>query len=170
MKKEKIKIAVSRILLISLVFSLLGCESFVRKFTRKPKKDRYKKQEMVLNPEEYKGPEMSKVELYRQYFLFWKSWQDELIAALSDRVNLNHKKQLDCAQEAMRNLAQLKALLNEQKQKELDAYLIKASEMVVSIEEDVYGAGSNGNRFSAEQLKRNILRDFSFEKVKNCLI
>ncbi|MFA5150687.1 MAG: hypothetical protein WC433_07270, partial [Candidatus Omnitrophota bacterium] len=61
-----------------LLFTLCGCEAFVRKFTRKSKKDKVPV-EMVLAPEEWKGPQMTKEEQYRQYFVFWQSWQDELI-------------------------------------------------------------------------------------------
>jgi len=64
-----------------LLSVLSGCETMARKFTRKSKKPGQPVQ-MVLAPEEYKGPDMSKEELYRQYFLFWKSWHDELENAL----------------------------------------------------------------------------------------
>lgn len=50
-----------------LMVSLTGCEAFVRKFTRKPK-DKMKTEELVLIPEEYKPPQLSKEEKYRDTF------------------------------------------------------------------------------------------------------
>jgi hypothetical protein len=142
---------------------MLGCEAFVRKFTRKPKKEESPQEEMVLAPQEYKSPEMSKEELYRQYFLFWKSWQDELIGSLS--IGANHKKQISCINETLNNLEQLRLLLNETKQKELDIYINQLKELKRLIIEDSYGSNINKNRFTAEHIKRNILRDFSYNRI-----
>ena len=80
----------------------VGCEAFIRKFTRKPKNKKSDVQEMVLVPEEYKGPQMSKEELYRQYILFWKSWHDELLNSLSS--SRSHKKRVSCIDEAIKNI------------------------------------------------------------------
>src|SRR3989338_3700293 len=92
--------AIRYTLILLLIFYSLGCEAFIRKFTRKPKKENMPKEEMVLAPEEYKAPEMSKEDLYRQHFLFWRTWQDELIASLNKEGN--HKKQIDCINEAVK--------------------------------------------------------------------
>jgi hypothetical protein len=139
----------------------MGCEAFVRKFTRKTKKDR-EPEEMVLAPEEYKC-KMSKEELYRQYFLFWKSWQDELINALQQNVSL--KKKIDCADEALENLNYLRPFLNEAKQKKLDIYIGQLNDLRNMIASDLYGANSVRFYQRADRLKMNILRDFSFGKV-----
>lgn len=150
-----------------LVFSLLGCDAFVRKFTRKPKKDNLEKEEMVLVPEEYQGPQMSKEELYRQHFLFWKSWHDEFIFVLVP--NSNHKKQVDCVNEAIKNLNNLRTLLNDAGQKKLDVYIGRLSELKNSVAKDLYGASITKSRLSAERIKRDILRDFSYNKIKGFL-
>lgn len=149
-----------------LVFNLIGCEAFVRKFTRKPKEK--PKEEMVIAPEEYKGPKMTKEQLYRQYFLFWKSWQDELINALDS--SKNHKKRIDCAAEAIENLELLKALLKADKQKVLDAYLNQLRHLKDLISKDLYGYNVSMHRLIAERIKRNILRDFSYPKIKDFLV
>lgn len=151
-----------------LVFNLLGCEAFVRKFTRKPKKGNLPKEELVLAPEEYKGPQMSKEELYRQYFLFWKSWHDELIGSLSEGAN--RKKQKDCLNETVKNLEQLRALLNDEKKAKLDIYINQIKNLDEIIAQDLYGNNITLNRLTAEQIKRNILRDFSYNKIKDYLI
>jgi hypothetical protein len=142
---------------------LVGCDALVRKFTRKPKKEKLEKEEMVLAPEAYKGPDMTKEELYRQSFLFWKSWQDELINYLSPGAN--HKKQIDCAEQTIKNLVSLKTLLNESSQKKLDAYIGQLTELKDLITKDVHGNNIVNNRQKAERIKRNILRDFSYNKI-----
>lgn len=135
----------------------------MRKFTRKSKKENLTREEMVLAPEEYKGPGMSKKELYHQYFLFWKSWQDELINSLFSGAN--HKKQIGCVGEAIKNLINLKGLLNAERQKKLDIYIAQLNDLKERIAKDLYGNNIMANRKNAEQLKRNILRDFSYNKV-----
>jgi len=152
-------------LLLVMAFGLIGCDAFVRKFTRKPKKKDLTPEEMVLLPQEYGNIQISKEERYRQNFLFWKSWQDELINSLTP--DANHKKQIDCVQEAVRNLQQLALLLNEEKQKELNIYISQMTDLEAAIVKDLYGNNVARNRSSAERIKMNILRGFSFNKIKS---
>ena len=149
-----------------LLLNLVGCESFARKFTRKSKKSNQPVQ-MVLAPEEYKGPDMSKEELYRQYFIYWKSWQDELINALGLKSSL--KKKVDCAQEALKNLVNMKIQLLPEAQKNFDATLVRFNELLVSLKKDIYGSADNSNRQEATQIKANIARDFAYAKMRNYL-
>jgi len=151
----------------SLLVTILGCDAFVRKFTRKSKKHDMPQEEMVLAPEEYK-PTLSKEGLYRQYFLFWKSWQDELIKALLE--NTSHKKQVDCAQQAVKNLLALKDILEGQQKKKIEGYISASAELKEAIAQDVYGNNAVLNRQQASRLKRNILRDFSYPKIKASVI
>jgi hypothetical protein len=151
-----------------LLFSSLGCDAFVRKFTRKSKKDTTSVQELVLAPEEYKPPQMTKEEQYRQYFLFWKSWQDELINSLTQ--NLSRKKQLDCLQEAVKNLVNLKDLLNQAMQARLEVHILQLNDLKREIANDIYGSAAARYYKSAEQIKMNILREFSYNKIKDSLI
>lgn len=150
------------------LFTIIGCEAFVRKFTRKPKQENLPKEELVVAPQEYKASLMSKEDLYCQYFLYWKSWADELINSLSGDVN--HKKQVVCADEAMKNLINLKPLLNIDKQNKLDIYITKMQELKDSIAKDAYGGSAARHRLDAEKIKRNILHDFSYNKIKGYLI
>jgi DNA repair ATPase RecN len=154
--------------LLTMVCGLTGCDAFVRKFTRKPKKTDLSPTEMVLVPEEYKERVLTKEEAYHQYFLFWKSWQDELITSLT--ANSNQKKQIDCVKEAIKNLEQLKPLLQEDKLKKLDFYISQLKGLQDSIAKDLYAGNLNTNRLQAERIKRNILRDLSFNAIKDYLI
>lgn len=151
-----------------LIFNLIGCDAFVRKFTRKSKKENLPQEEMVLVPEEYKGPQMSKEQLYRQYFEFWKSWHNELIESLLQYRSL--KKKVDCTDEAIKNLLSLRALLKEDKQKKLDTYIAKLKDFRDQIADDIYGTNNSFNRDVAEHLKMDILRDFSYHKISKDIV
>ena len=159
----------SWIIVCCLLFTLIGCDAFVRKFTRKSKKEKVAETELVLAPEEYKPPFRTKEEVYRQYFLFWKSWQGELVEALAPITSAsgraNHKKQTSCALESISNLEQLRKLLNEAKQKQLDVYITRMNKLKSDIVGDPYGSNTMANHLKAEDIKRGILRDFSYKKV-----
>ena len=164
MKFKKIILVFS---LSSLVFGLIGCDAFVRKFTRKQKKENIQREELVLEPQEYKS-NLTKEELYRRYLLYWNSWQAELIEALSN--SSNHKKQLGCIEQALKNLVQLRSMLNAQKQQKLDVYLNQLKDLQNEIVKDVYGSSHLTNRTTAERLKMRILHDFSYDKIKDSLV
>jgi hypothetical protein len=155
------------ILFLSILVNLTGCEAFVRKFTRKSKKEKAP-EEMVLVPEEWTGPKMSKEELYRQYYNFWKSWQDELISALVNKSSL--KKRVTCAEQAVKNLNGMRKMLNETKQKQLGIYLKQMDNLLKDVKSDIYGSANNSNRQLAERVKRNILQYFSYSDVKEDII
>ena len=149
-----------------LLLEVVGCEAFTRKFTRKPKKTD-QAVEMVLTPEEYKGPNMTKEEIYRQYFLFWKSWQDELINAFTQNASL--KKKIDCAQEALKNLVNMQGLLIPAAQKNLDRDIVKSRDLISIMQSDIYGSNNIRNLQTAEYLKSHIQKNFIYPKVKNYL-
>ncbi|MDD5060202.1 MAG: hypothetical protein PHY35_03680 [Candidatus Omnitrophica bacterium] len=153
------------ILFLVLLINLSGCESFARKFTRKPKKA--DAVEMVLAPEEYKGPDMTTGELYRQYFIYWKSWHDELINALNNKASL--KKKLDCAQETLKNLVNMKMLLVPEAQKNFDSVISQLTGLITNLKSDTYGSRDAWNSQSAERIKANIQEGFIYPKVKNYL-
>lgn len=162
-----------KLIVLSAIYCLLstalcGCDAFVRKFTRKPKKENLPQEEMVLAPVEYKAPVVTKEALYRQYLLYWKSWQDELIESLLN--NRNHKKQLDCIVQALKNLEQLKVLLKEAQQKKLSGYIKQLNDLKDSIEKDPYFNNVAASRMAAERIKRDILRDFSYSRIKDSLL
>lgn len=154
---------------LSFVILTSGCEGFARKFVRKHKPEENKTEEIVLVPQEYKAGELSKEELYRQYFLYWQSWQDELIDSLSS-PNPNRKKQIDCLREAVKNLVDMKGLLKPEKQKLLENYINEMNNLRQDITKDVYENSIANNLMKAQRIKRNIHRDLSFTKIKDCLI
>ena len=60
MKSKLFLLVTSYLLLVTTI----GCDAFIRKFTRKPKKENLPKEELLIAPEEYKVPLMSKEDLY----------------------------------------------------------------------------------------------------------
>ncbi|MDD4898991.1 MAG: hypothetical protein PHT31_02795 [Candidatus Omnitrophica bacterium] len=149
--------------ILSFAVLLSGCDAFVRKFTRKKKKENLPREEMVLEPQEYKQT-MSKEQLYRQYFLYWQSWQDELVEALARSTN--HKKQVSCADQAMKNLIYLRNMLGGEKQKQLDVLVAQLKDLQDAVKLDTYGTNAFINRGTADRLKMRIKREFSYDKVK----
>ena len=162
----RIKRILSVLLFCFLLVDLLGCESFTRKFTRKSKKSNAPV-EMVLTPEEYKGPNMTKEEIYRQYYLYWGSWQDELINALTFKSSL--KKKVDCAQEALKNLVSMKMMLVADARKNFDPEIAKLNDLLADIKSDVYGANDSRNLQVAERIKSSIHKSFIYPKIRNYL-
>lgn len=154
------------ILGLIMLMNLVGCEAFVRKFTRKSKKEKAP-EEMVLAPEEWKGPKMTKEQIYRQYYNFWQSWQDELISVLSQNAPL--KKKNDCVEQTIKNLLGMRTMLNETEQKQLDVYLKQMTDLKSAIKSDIYGTSNNSNRQDAERARRNILQRYSYSDIKDDL-
>ncbi len=149
--------------LVVFLFSTVGCDAFVRKFTRKKKKQHLPQEELVLEPQDYRAPGLPNTELGRQYFLFWKSWQDELIAALSD--NGSHKRQLGCLDEALKSLQNLRPLLVDEKQKLLDAALTQLAGLRAAVKNDLYGQDNRGNARQAERIRRMVLKDLPYSTL-----
>jgi len=145
---------------------LLGCDAFVRKFTRKPKKDKQSRVRPVLAPKEYK-PDMTQEEIYRQYFLFWKSWHDELIQSLIGGAS--YKRQRGCLEQAIENLNHLRMMLTSEKQQELDEYIDQLQGMKGMLKSDPYGTNRASSRLTAERIKMRILKEFSYGKIKEYL-
>lgn len=162
----KLKKMLSVLLFSFLLLDIVGCEAFTRKFTRKSKKSDAAV-ELVLVPEEYKGPNMTKEELYRQHYLYWNSWQDELINALTQGTSL--KKKVDCAQEALKSLMNMKMMLVEDAQKNFEPVIADLKDLLAGIKSDVYGANNHNNLRVAEHMKSNIHRDFIYPKIRNYL-
>ena len=153
-------------LCVTLIFC--GCESFARKFTRKQNKQDSPREEMVLTPDVYSDKYANKEDAYRQYFMFWSSWQDELIDSLSDQ-SPNIRRQLDSIQEAINNLSQMHDLLSADHQAKADSYLVAMNLLKMEISKDIYGNNIWSNCKQAESLKRQINRDLQYKQVKEYL-
>lgn len=142
-----------------------GCESLVKKFARKSKGPE-KPVEMVLEPQDY-GGRLPSEELYDQYFLYWKSWQDEFSDSLS---GTSHKRQLDTASEALKNLGEMRKLLVEETAKKLDVYIAQMEALKKDVGSDIYQARSSAYADRAQKLRRQIMSDFVKSRIKDQLL
>jgi len=87
--RQKEKIWQATILILSCVYLFSGCETFQRKFVRR-KKSKEPQEEMVIVPRDYSAQPFSSDVMYKQYFVYWKSWNQELVEALKE--NAPYKK------------------------------------------------------------------------------
>ena len=146
---------------------LCGCEAFVRKFTRKPKGEPNKEMP-VLQPEVYPDVASSRDQLYKDYFLFWETWVDELLSNLSEKANV--KKQKECANEALDNLLKMRSLLNDEKAKTLEPFIAEFT----AVKNTISAGRPNGADFyylrnKLERIKSKVHRNFIFSKIKKDL-
>lgn len=159
----KVKSIIYFCFLFFVLCSLTGCEAFVRKFTRKSKK--VVLEEPVIQPQEYPQTALSREELYRDYFLFWETWADELLNFLKEDANA--KKQKACANEALDNLIKMQSLLNEEKSAALQQLIEEFSILKNILSENSFNrADLSYLRNKLEKIKAKAHRGFIFSKVK----
>ncbi len=157
--------------LIFFLFTLSGCGQgvFNRKFVRKNAKETAPPQIYTIKP--YTKP--PNAEIYSHAFLFWKTWEDELLIALSPagypRV-INNLKVKECIKEAINNLNEMKKCLNEAKAKELDSYMKELQRYdTLLVNDDMSDTAFVRMKSDIETNKRNIDIRFSPKAVKSNL-
>lgn len=150
------------------VFLLTGCESLRKKFTRK-KKGTEIQEVMVITPRDYSAHPLASDVLYKQYFIYWKSWNQELINGLTD--GSSYKKVLDCADQSLVNIKKMETYLKEDKAKELEVYVKKTEDLKNQIMENksLLPAFVNNLRYSAERILSSVNRLFDLSKMKDRL-
>lgn len=146
-----------------LLFTLIGCAAFVRKFTRKPKGE-LEKEEPVIQPEVYPDLAAAKDELYKDYSTFWEGWADQLMEFLNEKANF--KKQKECAYEALDNLTKMRELLNEEKAKSLEPLIdeftaVKAIVFAGRLSSPDYNYLKN----KVERIKSRVHRHFAYSRI-----
>ncbi len=151
------------ILICVLLVTSIGCAGLQRKFTRKKKEE--VKAGPVITTYDY-AKDLRVDELYRKRFLFWKSWQGELI----ERMDGTYKKRMECYENAVMNLEEMRKYLSLARVKELDPFI----EEIKSIDPDIKKkrlSRSEKYRMShmLEMTKRRIDKQFSYSKVKDSL-
>ena len=130
------------------IFFLTGCESLRKKFTRK-KKITESQEVMIITPRDYSAHPFPSDVLYKQYFIYWKSWNQELITSLSD--GSSYKKVLDCVDQSLINIKKMETYLQEDKAKELGVYVKKTEDLKGQIMQNksLLPAFINNLRYSA---------------------
>lgn len=113
-----------------LLTTVLGCESFRKKFVRQKK--RKKEVRVVTQIRDYEALYPPKV-VYSQYYLFWHSAHDQIIRALYVEDG-NWKKAAGSAVSATEYLEQMQALLPLHMQNELDPFIAEYQNITKRLE------------------------------------
>ena len=156
------------LVIISCILLSAGCESLAKKFTRK-RKPKESQEQMIIVPRDYSAHPFPSDVMYKQYFIYWKSWNQELVNCINDAAS--YKKIIDCAEQALLNLKKMATYLNEDKAKELDVYIKKTE----SLKADIIAATTmpparlNLLRYSAERILSSVNRQFDLRKMKDHL-
>ena len=162
------KMAVVVILFVSSVFLLSGCETLRKKFTRK-RKNKESTETVVIVPRDYSAHPFPNDVLYKQYFVYWKSWNQELVSSLSEAEN--YKKIDECVDQSLANMKKMQAYLKEEKGKEFEVF-VKKTEV---LKEEIMAAKNmppsrmNILRYSADRILSNVNRNFDLKKMKDHL-
>jgi hypothetical protein len=149
--------------IVMLCISIAGCAGMQRKFSRKKKEE--VKQLPIVTTYDY-AKEARVDELYKKRFLFWKSWQGELI----DRMGAGYKKRTECYDELTQNLLEMQKYLNDEKYKELESFIVEIKSLDPNVKKiDL----TNNERYRISQVlektRRLIDKRFSYSHVKNSL-
>ncbi|PIP68090.1 MAG: hypothetical protein COW92_02945 [Candidatus Omnitrophica bacterium CG22_combo_CG10-13_8_21_14_all_43_16] len=149
--------------IILLCASIAGCAGMQRKFARKKKQE--EKPLPIVTTYDY-AKEQRVDELYKKRFLFWKSWQGELI----DRMGDGYKKRTECYYELMQNLLEMQKYLNDQKYNELGVFITEIKSVDPAVKKiDLRGSEQYRITQVLEKTKRLIDKRFSYTKVKDFL-
>lgn len=156
------------LLLVIFIFSSSGCESFRRKFIRKPK-EKPRTEDMVIVPKDYSQLQLPVDKAYTQYYTYWKAWHNELLTFLAEGTS--KKKIISCFEQTILNLNRMKDLLeNEEKINLLEKYVDETVSLAQEVKEKtLMMIMTNRIKNQSLRLLRNIQRDFSFSKVRDDL-
>lgn len=151
------------------VLTLSGCgyEVFNRKFVRKKKKPEGPPQIYHVQPF-VKPPN---TEIYTHAFLYWKTWENELLIALSPAGyprTINNLKVKECLGHAVSSLNDMKNSLNDKKAAELNAYITDLQKFDAMMEkQELTDMVLDRMRHTIESHKRNVDIRFSLKAVKD---
>jgi|GEM_PF-794743 len=160
------------VFLIIYALTITGCgyEVFNRKFMRKKKKADASRSIYTIQP--FVKPPSA--EIYSHAFLFWKTWENELLIALSPSGYprmINNLKVEECTGQIISNLNEMKKCLIESKAKELEPYIRQIEQFKFLVEkQSLTDPTLAGMRRDIESHKRNVDIRFSLSSVKNDLI
>lgn len=94
-----------------LVFGAAGCESWQRKFVRKPK-EASKPPSPIIAFQDYSGA-MTPLERYRKHYVMFDYWNQDLLESLQVRTP-NPKRYRRASAETVNELKTMQSLLNEE--------------------------------------------------------
>lgn len=155
---------ITYIIILVMCISFTGCAGLQRKFTRKKKKE-IDTTVPVVTTYDY-SKELRVEELYKKHFLFWKTWQSELI----DRMDSGYKKRSACYDYTIASLMEMEKYLTGVKAEELGKFIKEVRSVNPEIKEKTLSKGKEHRiRQVLEKTRRQIEKRFSYPHVKDFL-
>lgn len=150
------------VFVLVLCAAVSGCgPTWKRKFVRK-RAPQEPDAVFSYQPQDYQRE--PNIERYKRHFIFWKSWQEELITKLGN----NRKADARAFEEALKDLGEMKTCLKDDKAAELDIYIKKLEGF-----SDSYSTGqfdvvrSNQMKTDLSRLMLKIDKAFRYNKAKD---
>lgn len=147
-----------RFLVVAIIFAIsvnfAGCASLKRKFIRKKKEE--PRMPVYYHVKKYDiKPSM---DLYEKHYVFWVNWHKKLVAELGE----SFKSDMRCMEEIRSNLADMIALLVDEKASVLESHTDELEKAVAIIEKrNLTKANETRIRHILEREYRAIRGDFS---------
>ncbi|MDD5019392.1 MAG: hypothetical protein PHH75_06010 [Candidatus Omnitrophica bacterium] len=156
---------VTACLVLMFVLQVSGCETLRKKFTRK-RKTKSTNEEMIVSPRDYSAHPFPNHVMYKQYFVYWKSWNQELVTALNDRAS--DKKVLECVDQALVNLKKMATYLEDKQAAALSGYIQKTETLKTRVHAmpGLPPAETNRFRYTAERILSSVNREFDPTRMK----
>ncbi|MFH1692640.1 MAG: hypothetical protein ABIC68_08795 [Candidatus Omnitrophota bacterium] len=147
---------------------LTGCETLRKKFTRK-RKTIDKQENVVIVPRDYDEHPFPPDVLYKQYFAYWKAWNQELIQSLSDQES--YKRIMSSSQQAVSNLKKMSSYLVDEKAAKLNVYVEKLEKIDTEIQQahNLPSERMRTFRYKVSRVYSCVNREFDYTKIKNDL-
>jgi hypothetical protein len=151
------------VLVITFMVTVCGCAALKKKFTRKKKPQ---KPTVYYDLEKY-AKEPNAV-LYKRHYVYWKTWQEELINKLSEN---NYKKNARCTQGIISNLNDMKRYLSAEKAEALQPFIDEMQGLEKELSGKYISMGRQTRLHNLlEKRYRRIKREFSYTKVKDDIV
>jgi len=148
-----------------------GCsyEVISRKFIRKKKK---KGVTEIYHTGGYK--KQPNATLYKNYYLYWKAWEDDLVNYLGQFGHTkmrNNLKLRRSSKEAISNLKLMQSYLIQEKAEELTPYIKELEKTAALFEEqDLSDAVATKVKYDIEKHKRTVQRQFDYSSAKKYIL
>ena len=156
---------VAACLVLMFVLQASGCETLRKKFTRK-RKPQSTQETMIVSPRDYGAHPFPNSVMYKQYFAYWKSWNQELVTALNDKAS--DKKVLDCVNQSIINIQKMMTYLKYDQAAALSVYVKQTQALQQRIQSKPGLPTEEARRFryTAERILSCVNREFDPTKMK----
>ena len=153
-------------ILVFLALQASGCATLPKKFIRKKPKPEHTPAVVYLEQGPYQK-KFSNEYYYKEHYTLWKTWQNETL----DDLGNNSKRLRRSSQEAYSHLEQMGKYLQPEKQTQLKPVLDEMGRFMDKFQANNYSTSEEAAmRTDLERIKRSIMRDFYYEKVKSDLL